>query len=110
MLANTWGTVIGSKVVSLRTAILLGVMCQMIGTIFYGPRSTPVFAGILYDWTVLKPYPGLTLYAIGWTIITTVTWQFLAIWKRIMIPVYLGSGELFFLCLAQSCIFYTVYA
>ncbi len=92
MVANAWGAVIGAKVIKYRTAVVLGIACQIVGVVIFGPRSATIFNGILYDWTVLKPYPGLTLYALAWTEITLVIWQFLAIWKQILIPVYLGSG------------------
>lgn len=32
------------------------------------------------------------MYALMWAEVTLVTWQFLAIWKQILVPVFLGSG------------------
>lgn len=92
MLANCWGAVIGAKVVKYRTAVLLGIICELVGVLVFGPRVAIVYNGILNDWTVLKPYPGLALYALMWAEMTLVTWQFLAIWKQILVPVYLGFG------------------
>lgn len=93
LLANVWGPVIGAKVVRYRTAVVLGIACQIVGIVVFGPRTATVYNGILYDWTKLKPYPELTLYALAWTEITLVIWQYLAIWKQILIPVYLGAGN-----------------
>ena len=92
MVANAWGAVIGAKVIKYRTAVLVGIACQIVGVLVFGPRVASVYNGILYDWTKLKPYPGLTLYALMWTEVTLVIWQFLALWKQILIPIYLGTG------------------
>ena len=92
LLANVWGPVIGSKVVKYRTAVLVGIVGQVVGIVIFGPRTASVYNGILFDWTKLKPYPELTLYAMAWTEVTLVTWQYLAIWKQVLIPVYLGAG------------------
>lgn len=92
MPANCWGAIIGAKVVKYRTVVLLGIVCEMVGVLVFGPRVAIVYNGILTDRTVLKPFPGLTLYALMWAEITLVTWQFLAIWKQILVPVFLGSG------------------
>lgn len=97
MLANCWGAVIGAKVVKYRTAVLLGIACELVGVLVFGPRVAVVYNGILTDWTVLKPRPALTLYALMWAEVTLVTWQFLAIWKQILVPVYLGFGTHFLL-------------
>lgn len=94
MPANCWGPVIGAKVIKYRTAVLLGIACELFGVLVFGPRSAIVYNGILTNWTVLKPSPGLTMYALMWTEITLVTWQFLAIWKQILVPVFLGFGTL----------------
>lgn len=83
---------IGSKVVKYRTAVLIGIVGQVVGVVIFGPRTASVYNGILFDWTKLKPYPELTLYAMAWTEVTLVTWQYLAIWKQVLIPVYLGAG------------------
>ena len=92
MPANCWGPVIGSKVIKYRTAVLLGIACELFGVLVFGPRVAIVYNNILTDWTVLKPSPGLTIYALMWAEATLVTWQFLAIWKQILVPVFLGSG------------------
>ena len=92
MPANCWGPVIGAKVIKYRTAVLLGIACELVGVLVFGPRVAVVYNGILTDWTALKSSPGLTLYALMWAEMTLVTWQFLAIWKQILVPVYLGFG------------------
>ncbi len=92
LLANVWGPVLGAKVVKYRTVVLIGIAGQVVGIVIFGPRTASVYNGILYDWTKLKPYPELTLYAMAWAEVTLVTWQYLAIWKQVLIPVYLGAG------------------
>lgn len=94
MPANCWGPSIGAKAIKYRTAVLLGISCEMVGVLVFGPREAVVYNGILTDWTVLKSSPGLTLYALMWAEMTLVTWQFLAIWKHILVPVYLGFGTI----------------
>ncbi|DBA79742.1 hypothetical protein WJX77_004526 [Trebouxia sp. C0004] len=91
LLANVWGPIIGAKVLKYRTAVLLGIVGQVVGIVVFGPRTALVYSGILFDWTKLKPYPQLTLYAMMWAEVTLVTWQYLAIWKQVLIPVYLGA-------------------
>ncbi len=92
LLANVWGPIVGAKVLKYRTAVLLGIVGQVVGIVVFGPRTASVYSGILFDWTKLKPYPELTLYAMAWAEVTLVTWQYLAIWKQVLIPVYLGTG------------------
>ncbi|KAL0050688.1 hypothetical protein WJX82_005191 [Trebouxia sp. C0006] len=91
LLANVWGPVLGAKVVKYRTAVLIAIAGQVVGIVIFGPRTASVYNGILYDWTKLKHYPELTLYAMAWAEVTLVTWQYLAIWKQVLIPVYLGA-------------------
>ena len=92
MPANCWGPVIGAKVITYRTAVLLGIACELVGVLVFGPRVAVIYNGFLTDWTVLQSSPGLTLYALMWAEVALVTWQFLAIWKQILVPVYLGFG------------------
>ena len=105
MPANCWGAIIGVKVVKYRTVVLLGIVCEMVGVLVLGPRVAIVYNGILTDWTVLKPFPGLTLYALMWAEITLVTWQVLAIWKQsqsFLALVFCSSPPHNVFCLAQD--------
>ncbi|KAL3161411.1 hypothetical protein ABBQ32_010301 [Trebouxia sp. C0010 RCD-2024] len=90
MPANCWGAIIGAKVVKYRTAVLLGIVCQLVGVLIFGPRVAVVYNGFLKDWTVLEPFPGLTLYALMWAQITPVMIQLLAIWQQILLPIFIG--------------------
>lgn len=93
MPANCWGAIIGAKVVKYRTAVLLGIVCQLVGVLIFGPRVAVVYNGFLKDWTVLEPFPGLTLYALMWAQITPVMIQLLAIWQQILLPIFIGFGN-----------------
>ncbi len=90
---NCWGPVLGAKVLKYRTAVILGLVCQTVGVLAFGPENYTVYGGFLGDWTRLKAYPELTLYALMWIDITPVVWQSLAIWHRILVPAYLGTGD-----------------
>lgn len=92
MPANCWGAIIGAKVVKYRTAVLLGIVCELVGSLVFDPRVAAVYNGVLKDWTVLKPFPGLTLYALMWAQITPTVMQLLAIRKQILVPPFLGFG------------------
>lgn len=94
MPANCWGAIIGAKVVKYRTAVLLGIVCQLVGVLIFGPCVCVVYNSYLKDWTVLKPFPGLTLYALMWAEITPVVIQLLAIWQQILVPTFISFGNL----------------
>lgn len=92
--ANCWGPVLGARAVNYRTAVILGIVCQTAGVLAFGPHTYTIYGGFLDSVTELKAHPELTLYAIMWTTITPVIWQALAIWWQILVPAYLGTGEL----------------
>ena len=94
LIANCWGPVLGARAVKYRTAVILGVLCQVAGALAFGPRTCTIYGGFLDDLMSVKAHPGLTLYAIMWTVITPVVWQFLAIWQQILVPAYLATGRL----------------
>ncbi len=85
---------LGARVVKYRTAVVLGVICQTAGVLAFGSRTYTVYGGFLDNIQQLELHPQLTLYAIMWTVITPVIWQFLAIWFQILVPAYLAIGEL----------------
>lgn len=93
LVATVWGPAIGAKAVSYRTALLLGLVCQLVGLLVFGPRTVTIYWGILTDYTTLQPHPELTLYSLMWTAICVAIWQLLAIWKQVLVPAYLGNGE-----------------
>ena len=92
LMVNCWGTVLGAKVVSYRTALILGVICQSAGALAFGARKYTVFGDMLQQWTKLEPYPRLTAYSLVWIVAVPVVWQVLAVWQAVPIPAYLGTG------------------
>ena len=72
------------------------MICQTAGVLAFGPRTYTTFGGFLDETTELKSHPQLVLYALMWTVVTPVVWQSLAIWRQILVPAYLGTGELSF--------------
>lgn len=95
--ANTtavcWGPTLGAKVVKYRTAAVLGILCQTVGVLAFGPRQHPVFGGFLHGITDINAHPNLTLYALMWAVLTPPIWTLLAIRYRIPVPAYLGTGR-----------------
>ncbi|DBA79483.1 TPA: Na+/Pi symporter [Trebouxia sp. C0005] len=91
LMVNCWGTVLGAKVVSYRTALILGVICQSAGALAFGARKYTVFGDMLQQWTKLEPYPRLTAYSLVWIVAVPVVWQVLAVWQAVPIPAYLGT-------------------
>ena len=92
-LAVCWGPVLGAKVVTYRTALCLGCVCQLVGILAFGPRSYTIYGGFLRSLRDLGDRPELTLYAIMWALITPVIWQLLAIKRQLLVPPFLGTGE-----------------
>ena len=91
-MVNCWGTVLGAKVVSYRTALILGVICQSAGALAFGAVKYTVFGHLLQQWTKLEPYPRLTAYSLMWIVAVPVVWQVLAVWQAVPVPAYLGTG------------------
>ena len=105
--AICWGPVLGAKAVKYRSAVLLGCICQLAGVLAFGPRTYTVYGGFLRSVFNLDAQPRLTLYAIMWTVITPMVWQFLAIRCRILVPSYLGTGKTPFVLRFAECSLYS---
>jgi len=89
---NCWGPALGAKVVPYRTALVLGLICQSLGLIVFGPEGYPVFGGFIDQRSKFATYPRLTMYSLMWIVATPVIWQALAVWQRTIVPPYLGVG------------------
>lgn len=103
MTATVWGPAIGAKAVSYRTACILGLVCQLVGLLAFGPRNATIYWGILNDYTDLQAHPELTIYSLMWTCICVTIWQFLAIWQGVLVPAYLGNGRYHVVTQLRSC-------
>ncbi|KAL3134291.1 Na+/Pi symporter [Trebouxia sp. C0009 RCD-2024] len=92
MLAIVWGPAIGAKAVSYRTAVMFGLVCQLLGLLAYGSQTVATYWGTLDDYTSLQPRPDLAAYSLMWTCVCVTIWQALAIWKRVLVPADLGNA------------------
>ena len=92
-IALAWGPTIGSKVVKYQVAAPTAALCAFIGALLFGERSAPLYGGYLYDWSVLKIFPELTMYSMIWPPIVVLLWQALALWWQVPVIHYLGYGE-----------------
>lgn len=89
---NCWGPALGAKVVSYRTALVLGLICQSLGLIVFGPEAYRVLGGYIDQRSKFATYPWLTMYSLMWIVTTPVIWQALAVRQRTTVPPYLGVG------------------
>ena len=90
--ANCWGPALGAKAVPFKIALVLGVICQSLGVLVFGPEEYNLYGGLLDQSKKLAPYPRVTLYSLMWIVLTPVIWQALAIWQKTLVPAYLGTG------------------
>lgn len=93
MPVNCWGPSVGAKAVSYRKAVLLGLVGQTVGMIAFGPNTYSAYGQFLISTDQLQKYPMLTMYAMMWMIAVPLLWHIMAIWQKIILPVYLGTGE-----------------
>ncbi|KAL0031297.1 hypothetical protein WJX79_001595 [Trebouxia sp. C0005] len=89
--ANCWGPALGAKAVPFKIALVLGVICQSLGVLVFGPEEYNLYGGLLDQSKKLAPYPRVTLYSLMWIVLTPVIWQALAIWQKTLVPAYLGT-------------------
>ena len=102
MTAICWGPALGAKAVPFKIALVLGVICQSLGVLVFGPEEHSLYGGLLDQSNKLAPYPGVTLYSLMWIVVTPVIWQALAIWQKTLVPAYLGTGTSLSLLFAQT--------
>ena len=65
---------------------------QTIGMIAFGPETYSAYGQFLDARTQISLHPLLTMYAMMWVIIVPVIWHILAIWQKMLLSVYLGTG------------------
>ena len=93
MVSTCWGPAVGARVMTYRTAALLGAVFQTVGALGFGRSTTQPFGEVLGDWTVLQPHPQTTVYTLMWIIITSAICQWLAVWRCVLVPSNLALGE-----------------
>jgi len=92
--ANCWGPALGAKAVPFKIALVLGVICQSLGVLVFGPEEYIVYGGLLDQSNKLAPHPREAMYSLMWIVVTPVIWQALSIWQKTLVPAYLGTGAL----------------
>ena len=90
--ATCWGPALGAKAVPFKVALVLGVICQSLGVLVFGPEEYIVYGGLLDESNKLAPYPREAMYSLMWIVVTPVIWQALSIWQKTLVPAYLGTG------------------
>ena len=95
MPAQCWGPLVGAKVLTYRTAVIVGIVFQAVGMLAFGSETYTVYSDVLRDWTFLQQYPPrLTLYVLMWIQVTPVIWHALSIWRRMLLPGYVATSML----------------
>lgn len=92
MPVSCWGPVLGSKVVTYKTATILGLLGQAVGTLAFGTGKYNPFDQFLSNGERLAPYRNQTMYALMWVVVVPLLWDIAAIRQKIVAPLYLGTG------------------
>ena len=54
MPAQCWGPLVGAKVLTYRTAVIVGIVFQAVGMLAFGSETYTVYSDVLRDWTFLQ--------------------------------------------------------
>lgn len=92
MVATCWGPALGAKVLTYRTTVILGVLCQTVGAMGFGIDTAHIFSGYLDKWTILQPHPVTTMYTLMWVSLISAIWQAISVWRRVLVPTHLALG------------------
>jgi sodium-dependent phosphate transporter len=77
-LANSFGTVYGSKVLSVRQIILLAGVCEFAGAMLLGSSVTNTLAGSISNVAYFKTQPYILMYGMLTALAGSTTWLFTA--------------------------------
>ena len=88
-----WGPVVGARVLSYRTALLLEVMCQIVGNVAFGPHYLMPYSGFLKSETEVRDQPELVIYALLCVVAVLAVWHTLAFWQRVPSCPYTELGR-----------------
>lgn len=90
-----WGPVLGARVVSYRTAVLLGVACQIVGNVALGPTHLTPYAGLLKKEVLLTNSPELVLYALLCVAVILPICHIVAYWQRMPLSPTAALGNIY---------------
>lgn len=88
-----WGPVVGAKVLSARTAVILQVGCQVLGHVALGPHYLTGHTGVLRQGSTFADSPSLVLYALLCVSFVLLVWHLLAYWQQVPLPPYSMLGK-----------------
>ena len=88
-----WGPVVGAKVVSHRTAVILQVGCQIIGNIVLGPHYLTPYSDVLAQGTRIADTADVLLYALLCVSFALLVWHLLAYWQEVPLPPFTTLGN-----------------
>lgn len=77
-LANSFGTIYGSKVLSVRNIILLAAICEFAGAMLLGSSVTNTLAGSISNVSYFKSQPYVLMYGMLTALAGSTTWLFTA--------------------------------
>ena len=77
-LANSFGTIYGSKVLSVRNIILLAAVCEFAGAMLLGSSVTNTLAGSISNVSYFKSQPYVLMYGMLTALAGSTTWLFTA--------------------------------
>ena len=88
-----WGPVVGARVLKYRTALSLQILCQLCGTVVFGPHELLPYSGIIKPSTRSSFAPDLVIYALLCATATLQLWHLLAFWRKVPISPFTALGE-----------------
>ena len=89
-----------------RTALLLEVTCQIIGTIAFGPHHLSPYSGVIKAGTAKSYDSELVMYSLLCVAFALPLWHFLAYWKQVPISPFTQLGKRS--CISSLIFIYTV--
>ena len=84
---------VGAKVISYRTAVLLNVGCQILGNVALGPQYLTPYSVVLDQGAKIADSADLVLYAMLCVAFVLLVWHLLAYWQRVPLPPFTMLGN-----------------
>ncbi len=92
-LCVTWGPLVGGRVLKYRTALLLEVICQIIGIVAFGPHYLSPYSGVIKAGIAKSCEPELVMYSLLCVAFVLPVWHLLAYWKQVPISPFTQLGK-----------------
>ena len=88
-----WGRLVGARVLSYQTALLLQVACHLVGNMVFGPLELLPYSGIIKSTTKASFVPEFVIYALLCVTATLQFWHFLAFWRKVPVSPFAALGD-----------------